>query len=1123
MKLGKIVVAVAVVGMWLVLAVAPGVAANGEGAVTAKAAPAPTASQLVDKAKTLYAAHNYEAALKQLQQVKRDDLGLFEKWGYDSLLSKTEKAIPAKAADEKAFAEGREALTKGRFATAGAKLSQAAKSDYLTGEQTSQAKALRVTADDQLAKSNEKATALIGQAKVALKAGKTAEAQKAVDEIKGMDVTLGWWDRRALADVEGQLAQVTKAAKPVEKAPLAVVAAKPVEKASVAVVAAKPVEKAPVAVVAAKPVTVVVVAKPAEMPMPAGAASSEPQMSLFQQANRAEAEDEIKLGSDALAHHEYEKAKIHFARAMKLWPESTKAKEGYNEAVQFTGEREEPLMDVLRENQMLERQRIIADVNELRSDAERKMAVARESGRPEDYENALRPLLEADRIIDVAKVLTVEEQEGLRDRVVALRNQIESQKKVAADQARTKAEKQAQDQEVKRRADDARERQAKIALLWQRAQELRRSNQFGEAIQVLDRLIAVDPTNERARVWREDLLFFEQQDRQVDVRSERENGVVDALTDTEEATIQTGEKVNGEVAYLRYPSAKDWKKLTELRRELLKSLAPEERSVTETKRRLKETIDLDFERTSLDNVLKYITEVKKDLNIVISPDISGGGINLADMLVDLKVKGVAIDQVLSLILGDKLGYKVEPNYLLITTKEKLQQNLPVVTYPVQDLTAIIPDFGNMAPRFSLATSNQSTQGGAGGQPLFAAPTAATPANEPNLGFQELINIIRQNVNPASDPAVAAWSEEGGPASVQFFSGMLIVSQTPTGHKKIVDLLEQLRRERAIMVSVEARFLQVTDQFMNEITLDVDVSFFNRVDSPIAHGFGGGPATGAVTDAAATSPYPTLPGSFPGAGGVVTPQVAQPIVIQNTSSNGAGISTLLPLAGTAFATFGANEGGMVVSGVFLDDIQVGFLLRAIQADLRSQTLSAPRITLFNGQRSYITVGTVITYVADVTPVVGTAAIGWDVTIGAVPVGMSLDVRATVSADRRYVQLDLRPQIADTDIANWRSVPVSGGSFGGGFASATIDLPVVLMQDFQTTVSVPDGGTLLIAGAKKFTEAEAESGVPFLSKIPILKRLFDNRATLRTNSNLLIMVRPKILIQAEEEHRLGYDQF
>ncbi|MBM4020448.1 MAG: hypothetical protein FJ288_19375, partial [Planctomycetes bacterium] len=515
-------------------------------------------------------------------------------------------------------------------------------------------------------------------------------------------------------------------------------------------------------------------------------------------------------------------------------------------------------------------------------------------------------------------------------------------------------------------------------------------------------------------------------------------------------------------------------------------------------------------------------------------DIAAGGVDLTTRVVDLKVKRVSIESVLGLILGADLGYRVEAGYLLITTKDKLQQNLPVVTYPVQDLVASIPDFSDQAPRFEVSTVLQAAaaaSGGGGAAGLFGGGVGAAPADQP-VGSQELIAIIQRTVSNQSDPSVAAWSDEGGPAAIEYMNGLLIITQTRRGHEKVSDLLEQLRRERAIMISVESRFCQVSDQFLQDITLDVDAAFVGVSDE-----FRNVDTTGAAVsildpNAAAGTPgaFRTLPGVPPTAAAAPISAFAnpagQPIIVSSTGSNNQGTATLLPLGGSAFANFGLNEGGMAVSGVFLDEVQVGFLLRAIQADVRSTVLQSPRITLYNGQRSYISVSTVTTYIADAEPVVAEAAVGWDLQISAIPVGVTLDVKATVSADRRYVQMDLRPQSAQLDTSinptGFQTYPISA-AVPGGIATFTIELPRVIVQDFKTTVSVPDGGTLLLGGTRRYTEAEVETGVPVLSKVPILKRLFNNRASLRNANNLLILIKPKIIIQAEEEHRLGYDNF
>ena len=68
------------------------------------------------------------------------------------------------------------------------------------------------------------------------------------------------------------------------------------------------------------------------------------------------------------------------------------------------------------------------------------------------------------------------------------------------------------------------------------------------------------------------------------------------------------------------------------------------------------------------------------------------------------------------------------------------------------------------------------------------------------------------------------------------------------------------------------------------------------------------------------------------------------------------------------------------------------------------------------------------------------------------------------------------------------------------------------------SVPDGGTVLMGGIKRMREGRNEYGVPILSKIPYVNRLFKNVGIARTTQSLMLMVTPRIIIQEEEEDKL-----
>ena len=66
---------------------------------------------------------------------------------------------------------------------------------------------------------------------------------------------------------------------------------------------------------------------------------------------------------------------------------------------------------------------------------------------------------------------------------------------------------------------------------------------------------------------------------------------------------------------------------------------------------------------------------------------------------------------------------------------------------------------------------------------------------------------------------------------------------------------------------------------------------------------------------------------------------------------------------------------------------------------------------------------------------------------------------------------------------------------------------------------DGGTVLLGGIKRLSEGRNELGVPMLNKIPYINRLFKNIGIGKSTQSLMMMVTPRIIIQEEEEAKLG----
>jgi type II secretory pathway component GspD/PulD (secretin) len=165
-----------------------------------------------------------------------------------------------------------------------------------------------------------------------------------------------------------------------------------------------------------------------------------------------------------------------------------------------------------------------------------------------------------------------------------------------------------------------------------------------------------------------------------------------------------------------------------------------------------------------------------------------------------------------------------------------------------------------------------------------------------------------------------------------------------------------------------------------------------------------------------------------------------------------------------------------------------------------------------------------FVSDLQPVVGTASAGFDPQLSPLREGVVLDVEGTVSADRRYVTMTVLTTLAKILDISTTPVPIVVGgevvqSDDANILSQTafIERPQIQISRVNTTVTVPDRGTILLGGQSIRNDIEIETGVPVLSKMPVLNRFFTNRLMTTEERTLFILIRPTVIIQQEEEDR------
>ena len=83
---------------------------------------------------------------------------------------------------------------------------------------------------------------------------------------------------------------------------------------------------------------------------------------------------------------------------------------------------------------------------------------------------------------------------------------------------------------------------------------------------------------------------------------------------------------------------------------------------------------------------------------------------------------------------------------------------------------------------------------------------------------------------------------------------------------------------------------------------------------------------------------------------------------------------------------------------------------------------------------------------------------------------------------------------------------------------IDLPEITLQQAYTSVTVPDGGTVLLGGFRSLNERKYESFVPFVGRLPIIKNLFRRKAYLNEKRSVYILLTAKIIDLRSEEREL-----
>ncbi|MFG0258105.1 MAG: hypothetical protein ACF8GE_09410 [Phycisphaerales bacterium JB043] len=686
-----------------------------------------------------------------------------------------------------------------------------------------------------------------------------------------------------------------------------------------------------------------------------------------------------------------------------------------------------------------------------------------------------------------------------------------------------------------------RERSEKIRESLLRIRSLQEEQKYDEALLVVDQLLFLDPQNPAGLLLKDtlqDVIIYREWSQ---AQRDKSLGIAREINNIQRGLVMPD-------GILEYPA--DWPEIS-FRRGGAETFAesPEDRRVLselESRR-----IPASFTDNALEDVLDFIATIT-NLNFDVDWDsLADVGVD-PDTLITLNLQPlparVVLDRVLDRASPDafsRAGWAVQDGVLVVASEDALRQNTFIVIYDVQDLLFQVPSFREV-PDLDLGSIQQGG-GGGGTQTQIDLEESDELTREEML--TRIIDIVQTNID------TDGWADNGGTTGqIQELNGNLIITNTAKNHRQISSLLNQLREVRSIQINVETRFLAVQEDFFEQIGFDMDIVFNamnTQYDDALAQQlaftnleltdggrrnllpsdlvttyFGGGRFAG-TSNWQLTNPDEIFDPQFlPEYGVVDTPFVTTApdglsmIPVQQGSK---GLAEAL-FGGSTFANqILQNAPALGTALTFLDDIQVDILLEATEADNRAVQLNAPRLTFTNGTSATISVVTQTAFVSDLQPVVGTRSVAFDPQPGTVSEGFFMLVDGVVSADRRYVTMEIQTGISR--LVELVPFQVSAQTTGGGADDtgtdnnfqANLQQPTIETTIIRTGSTVPDQGTMLLGGQRFATETEIETGVPVLAQLPLLNRLFSNRIESKEERTLLILLKPTILIQSEEEER------
>ena len=202
-----------------------------------------------------------------------------------------------------------------------------------------------------------------------------------------------------------------------------------------------------------------------------------------------------------------------------------------------------------------------------------------------------------------------------------------------------------------------------------------------------------------------------------------------------------------------------------------------------------------------------------------------------------------------------------------------------------------------------------------------------------------------------------------------------------------------------------------------------------------------------------------------------------------------------------STYNGTTTNYPTLGAFERIVPLGFeaTLDAFISDGTAEVLTNPTILVLDGRQAMIRIGTQIP-----NETIQTTAYGTQKSVRYIDTGIVLNVRPRISEDGAEVTMQTE-------------TIVSSAIYDASEASLKPEdrsPPSIESKTVQSFVRVADNTPFIIGGLIDKKKSEGETGIPVLSKLPIIGNLFKSKANSATDREVIIVLTPHIIDSKEK---------